>query len=45
MHTTVIGTPFIKRRHPDAQLTANIWNSDASLNAFDRIHDLAIAEF
>jgi hypothetical protein len=23
----------------------NIWNADARFNAFDRIHDLAVAEF
>ena len=45
IHAAVLSPPFLKRRRADAQLTTHIWNADASLNAFDRIHDLAIAEF
>ncbi len=45
IHAAVLGPSFVKRRRADAQLTTYIWNADASLNAFDRIHDLAVAEF
>ena len=45
IHAALLGPPFVKRRRADTQLTAYIWNPDARLNAFDRIHDLAIAEF
>ena len=45
VHTAALGSPFVKRRRADAQLTADIWNTDASLNAFDRVHDLAVTEF
>jgi hypothetical protein len=45
IHASVLSPPFVKRRPVDAQLTTHNWNADASLNAFDRIHDLAIAEF
>ena len=43
--TPVLGTLFVKRRRADAQLTTHIWNADARLNAFNRVHELAIAEF
>ena len=45
IHAAVLSPPFVKRRRAEAQLTANIWNADARLNAFDGVHDLAIAEF
>ena len=35
IHTAVLGSPFVKRRRADAQLTAYIWDTDASLNPFD----------
>jgi hypothetical protein len=45
VHAATLGTPFVKRCRADAQLSANIWNANASLKAFDRIHDQAIPEF
>jgi hypothetical protein len=44
IHAAVLGPTFIKGRGADAQLTTNVWNTDASLNAFDRIQNLAITE-
>ena len=45
IHSAILGPPFVKPRRADAQRSANIWNVKDSLNAFDSIHDLAIAEF
>ena len=45
MHAAVFGSPFAKRHRADAQLTANIWNTDASLHAFERVHELTVTEF
>jgi len=42
---TSYSPPFVKGCLADAQFKAYIRDSYASLNAFDRVHDLAIAEF
>jgi hypothetical protein len=43
VHAAVFGTPLVKSCRTDAKLTANIWHSKASIDTFERIHDLAIA--
>ncbi len=45
IHAAVFSPLFVKHRCADAKLAANIWNAQASLNASDRVHDLAITEF
>ena len=44
IHAAVLGPPFVKGRSTYALLATNVWNADASLNAFDRIQNLAITE-
>jgi hypothetical protein len=45
IHAAELSPPFVKGRAADAQLTTNVWNADASLNALDRVHNLAVTEF
>ncbi len=44
INATVLGPLFVKGRGVDAQLATNVWSADASPNAFDGVHDLAITE-
>ncbi len=45
IHAAVFGSPFVKDCRADAQLGAYVWNADTSLNAFERVQNLADTEF
>ncbi len=42
IQAAVLGPPFVKGSGADAQLAANVWNADASLNTLDSVQNLAI---
>jgi hypothetical protein len=45
IHAAALGSPLVKRCGADAWLPVNIGHSKSSLNALNRVHDLAVIEF
>lgn len=45
IHATVLGTPLVKGRRTDAQLSEYVRYRKTRFDSFDRIRDLAVGEF
>lgn len=43
IHPAVFGSPLVKRGRADPQFTAHIGNPKASIDRFQRLHDLGVA--
>ncbi len=44
IHTTILGPPFVEGGRTDADLTTQLGNRQASLNALERINDLTVGK-